>query len=142
MAIDPDAIRIDGLTEFVRALKQIDSEHPKAMRLALNESAQLVVDWAQARVPRKTGRARASIKARSTRTEAKVQGGSARASYFPFLDFGGRVGRKGSVHRPYIKAGRYIYAGYAANTDKVYDALVVGLLRVVEQAGLAVNDGE
>jgi hypothetical protein len=66
-------------------------------------------------VPRRTGRAGGTIKAASTRTEARVSEGGARAPYMPWLDFGGRVGRKNSVKRPFLKEGRYIWKSFGAH---------------------------
>jgi hypothetical protein len=136
-AIEP--IKITGLAEFNRNLKKLDSDLPKALRMAHNEAAQLIVNWAQPRVPRKTGRAAGTLKARSTRTESRVQGGSKRAPYYPFLEFGGKVGRKGSVRRPFIREGRYIYPALSANYDKFADLLTEKLIEVAKAAGVEVE---
>jgi len=135
-----DAIRIDGLAEFSRNLKKLDSDLPKALRVALNEAADVVVAYARPLVPRRTGRAQASIKARSTRTEVRVQGGSARAPYYPWLDFGGRVGRNRSVQRTFMKEGRYIYKGYFAKRAEFEEVLTRALVDVARQAGIEVDD--
>lgn len=134
-----EVIKIDGWAEFNRNLRRMDTDLPKMLRLVANEAADIVVDWAAPRVPTKTGRAAGSLKAKSTRTEARVQGGSRSAPYYPWLDFGGRVGRKRSVAREFVKEGRYIYAGLAANNDAVHMALIGGLLRVAEAAGIEVD---
>lgn len=136
-AIEP--IKIEGLAEFNRALKKLDSDLPKALRLAHNKAAQLIVDWAQPRVPRKSGRAAGTVKAKSTRTESRVQGGSTRVPYYPWLDFGGRVGPKRSVRRPFIKEGRYIYPALSANYDRFADLLTEELIDVARQAGVEVD---
>jgi hypothetical protein len=136
-AIEP--IKITGLAEFNRNLKKLDSDLPKALRMAHNEAAQLIVNWAEPRVPRKTGRAAGTLKARSTRTESRVQGGSKRAPYYPFLEFGGKVGRKGSVRRPFIREGRYIYPALSANYDKFADLLTEKLIEVAKAAGVEVE---
>jgi hypothetical protein len=142
VAVAQNPIKVEGLTEFVRALKRVESANPRAMRLAFNETGKIIVSWAQPRVARKTGRAARSIRATSTPQQGKVTGGGARVPYYAWLDFGGRVGRKRSVHRPFLKAGRYIYPGYAANIDEIEDVLLRELLRVVEGAGLAVDHGQ
>lgn len=134
-----EPIKIEGLKEFSRALRKIDNELPKALRLAHNEAGQLIVDYAKAKVPRKTGRAAGTIKAKSTRTETRVQGGSKRVPYYPWLDFGGRVGRRHSVQRPYIKQGRYIYPALGANYDEFTQLLTEKLIEVARQAGVDVD---
>lgn len=135
-----EPIKIEGWAEFNRNVRKIDSDLPKMLRLVANEGANIVVEWARPRVPSDSGKAARSVKARSTRTEARVQGGSKSAPYYPWLDFGGRVGRNRSVHREFMKEGRYIYAGLAANNDAVHEALLGGLLNVVRSAGIEVDE--
>lgn len=136
-AIEP--IKITGLAEFNRNLRKLNSDLPKVLRQAQNTGAQLVVDWAQPRVPSRSGKARRSVRASSTRTAARVTGGGARQPYYPWLDFGGRVGRKRAVHRAFLPGGRYIFAGYAARRDEVHDALTEALIEVAEQAGVVID---
>jgi hypothetical protein len=134
-----EPIKIEGLAEFNRNLKKLDSDLPKVLRLAHNEAAQLIVDYAKPRVPRRTGRAAGTIKARSTRTESRVSGGSKRVPYYGWLDFGGRVGRKRSIQRPFIKQGRYLYPALSANYDKFAQLLTDALVDVARQAGIEVE---
>jgi hypothetical protein len=136
-----EPIRVEGLKEFSRNLKKLDGDLPKALRIALNEAADIVVSGARSRIPRRTGRASASVKARSTRTASRVVGGSNRVPYYPWLDFGGRVGKGKSVRRPFLKEGRYIYASYFANSDEFAKVLEEALLDVARQAGVEVTDG-
>lgn len=136
-SIEP--IKITGLAEFNRNLRKLNNDLPKALRIAHNTGAQIVVDYAQAHVPSRRGRARRSIKAKSTRTESRVSGGSKAVPYYPWLDFGGRVGPRRSVHRPFEKGGRYLYPGYHKNADRVHDVLVDALLDVARQAGVEVT---
>lgn len=126
MVMPADPIRIQGLREIQAALKEIDGEAQKKLRLVLNEAAEMVAAEARSRMPSKTGRARASVKVASSQREARVKIGAARAPYAPWLDFGGKVGREGSVSRPFLKDGRYVYPAY-------YD-LKVRLLEKIEQA--------
>jgi len=136
-AIEP--VKVEGLAEFNRNLRKLSADLPKVLRIAHNEAAQLIVNYAQPRVPRKTGRAAGTLKARSTRTESRVSGGSKRASYYGWLDFGGRVGPKRSVHRPFIKQGRYLYPALGANYDKFVALLEDKLIEVARQAGVEVE---
>jgi len=134
-----DPIKIDGLQQFSRDLRKLGADLPKALRLAGNEGAQLVVDWARPRVPGRSGAARRSIVARSTRTESRVIGGSTRVPYYPWLDFGGRVGPGRSVKRTFMSGGRFIYPGYAARRDEVEATLVTALLNAAQAADLDVT---
>jgi hypothetical protein len=134
-----EQVRVSGLREFNRALKRLDSNLPKAVRLALNEATDVIIDKALPKVPSRSGRARASLKARSTRTSARVSGGSARAPYYPWLDFGGQVGRNKSVRRAFLKEGRYLYRTYFDHQDEFVDAMQRALVGVARQAGVVVD---
>lgn len=137
-----EPIRIEGLSQFVRNLKKMNKDLPKAVRLAHNEAAEIVVNWAKPNVPTGPsggGHAASSVKARSTRTEGRVTGGGAKYPYYPWLDFGGRVGPKRSVIREFINEGRYIYPGFTENVEDVNSALLSALLQVAVQAGVEVD---
>jgi hypothetical protein len=135
----PDPIKVEGLREFSQSLKRLDSDMPKVLRLGLNGVADVVVNEARPRVESRSGKARRSVKAKSTRTAVRVAGGGARVPYYPWLDFGGRVGRSRSVVRPYLKQGRYIYRAYFANRDRFAQLLEDTLVDVARQAGLEVQ---
>ena len=136
-----EAIRVEGLNEFVKNLKTLDRNLPKAVRVAFNEAADVVVQDARPRVPKRSGRARRSVRVASTQTKARVRGGGSKAPYYPWLDFGGRVGRNKSVKRAFLKDGRFIYKSYfdkkaSGEFEKV---MTKALLKVVESAGIAVE---
>ncbi len=108
--------------------------------MAHNEAANIVVDAARPRMPRKSGRAQASVKARSTRTATRVSAGNNRAPYVPWLDYGGEGRIKGRPgKREFRKGGRYVYPAFHANRNRVQEALERSLLQVVASAGLAVD---
>lgn len=134
-----EAIKIDGLKQFRANLKQMDANLPKALRLAFNDAANIVVDEARPGVPSKSGRARSTVKAKSTQKFSRVSGGGNKAPYYPWLDFGGRVGRKKSVKRPFLKDGRYIYNAYFRNREKYVDVLQDAIIQLGTEAGIEVT---
>lgn len=135
-----DAIRIDGLKEFQRALRDMDADLPKQLRVVLNRATGVVVDWAQPRVPRRSGAAAASIKARSSQREARVAIGGRRAPHMPWLDFGGEGKKPGRPSaRPFLRHGRYLYAGLDANRDEVQRIMVEGAAALARDAGLEMS---
>lgn len=135
-----DPIQIEGLAQLNRALRRLDTEAPKGLRLAHNEAANIVVDAARPMMPRVSGRAQASVKARSTRTATRVSAGSSRAAYVPWLDYGGEGRIKGRPSkREFKKGGRYVYPAFHANRGKVEQVLERSLLKVVSDAGLEVD---
>jgi hypothetical protein len=79
------------------------------------------------------------VKARSTQAYSRVSGGGNKAPYYPWLDFGGRVGKNKSIRRPFLKDGRYIYAAFFRGRDRYADVLQDALVKVAEQAGIEVE---
>lgn len=132
-------IGVTGLAEFNRGLRKLDSEAPKQLRIALNGAAQLLVDHTRPKVPAITGAARASLKAKSTRTSARVSVGGRKAPYFPWLDFGGRTGINRSVDRPFYTDGRYVFVTLKEISADISRVLADGLAQVARNAGLAVG---
>ena len=110
VAIEP--IKIEGLKEFRKGLKEVQKELTRGLRLVFNEAVQLIVDEVRPKVPHDSGDAAASVRAQSSQTKAKIVAGGRKAPYYPWLDFGGRVGKTNKIKRAFIKDGRYIYATY------------------------------
>lgn len=145
MTIEP--IRITGLKEFNKQLKAVDSDLPKAVRVALNQVAEIVVDDARPKVPTgsgrsgRAGRARKSLKVASTRTKVRVRAGGKKAPHYPWLDFGGKVGRRRSVSRPFKREGRYIYRSYFKfkRAGRLQEKAADVLTDVARRAGLEVD---
>lgn len=139
MAIAVGVIKVDGLAQFSRALRRIDNDAPKELRVVQNRAASIVADRARPRVARDSGRAQRSVKASSTRTLSRVKGGGPKQPYYPWLEFGGRVGKRRSIHRRHIKSGRYIYPSYAAKKAVVQAHLTIGMIKLAERQGWKVN---
>jgi len=134
-----ETIKIAGIRDFQKQLKAMDRDLPKQLRIALNSASQLVIDYAKPKVPSRSGRARSSLKVRSSQREARIAAGGTRAPYYPFLDFGGSVGPGKSVHRPFYTEGRYIYPGLRLNRDKITEQLETALTELAKSAGLEVD---
>lgn len=136
-----EAIKIDGLSEFVRNLRKLDGDLPKALRVALNQAAQLVVDDARPRVPTRSGRAQRSVRVASTKDRVRVRGGGSRAPYYPWLDFGGSINPRGRqiIERKFITDGRYIYDAFFRKRDDFDKALSDALLDAARSAGIEVD---
>jgi hypothetical protein len=133
------AIRVEGLRKLNKSLRTLSADAPKSLRLAGNDAADLIVKTARPKVPTgpgKGGHAASSVKAASTRTAARVKAGGKKYPYFPWLDFGGRVGRRKKNVRPFLKSGRYVWKAYGEQRDKVAASLADNLERVITDAGL------
>lgn len=134
--IPTDPIKIDGLAKLNRSLRKLSKDAPKQLRLVGNEAAEIIVDDAKPDVPTLSGRAAKTVKAASTRTAAQVKAGGVRAAYYPWLDFGGRVGVNRSVRRTFIKGGRYIFPAYSDNKDVIGERLEQGMTELIRDSGL------
>ena len=134
-------IEIEGLREFRKAIKAIDSDLPKMLRLAHNKAADLVVSKAKPKVKRKSGAAQGTVRAQSTQTSTKIKGGGRKAPYYPWLDFGGRVGEFRQISRPFKADGRYIYSTYFPLRDsgEFQEILLDALDEVADAAGLVIE---
>lgn len=141
MVMPADPIRMGGIRELQKALKEIDGEAQKELRLVWNAAAEMVAAEARSRMPSKSGKARASVKVASSQREARVKIGAARAPYAPWLDFGGKVGREGSITRPFLKDGRYVYPAYYSLKDDIQKLLEKKIQELCEKHGLNVEGG-
>lgn len=133
-----DAIQIEGLAAFRRSLRDLDSNAAKAIRIAANTAAGIVVAAAQRDVPVRTGKAKKSIKARSTQTAARITSGGNKAPYMPWLDYGGAVGPNRSVKRPFFADGRYVYPALKSTRKQVEETFRAELRIIAEAAGLEI----
>lgn len=150
-------IAVEGMKDLQKALKEMDGESQKEIRVALNAVAATVAQGAARRVPVKTGRARASLREFSSQRETRIAAGGRKAPYYGWLDFGGTVGKgrtpggfkkkaggatggtAGSIHRPWFEGGRYIYPTIAANRDSLAKAVHKQLMDLAKSKGLTVD---
>lgn len=110
-------VRVDGIRELNKALRDIDRGAARELRVALRSVADAVIAKTKPKVPYLTGSARSSYRARTVTGGAAVAFGNARTPYTPWLEYGGSVGRghrprranSGSVKRPRVEEGRYLY---------------------------------
>lgn len=128
-------IHVTGIRDLQAALRAVDRDLAKELRLGLNEAAQIVLEAARPKVPVRTGAAAASMKLRSTQRAAGLAVGGSKAPYFGWLDFGGKVGRAHSVKRPYIAGGRYVYPTLHDKRPEVEAKIDEVMARLAERAG-------
>lgn len=140
---DNVTVHIEGLREFRQALRRVQADAPKQLRIAFNGVANIVVQGTKPQVPVRRGKAQGSVRARSTQEKARVVAGGKRVPYYPWLDFGGRVGRKNATVREYVKDGRYLYPTYRQLRDRgvIEEQLVRAIVRVARSVGWEVTGG-
>ena len=133
-------VKVTGVAEFNAALRRADKAAKEKLQAAGREAAGLVASFAEGRIERLSGAAARSIRILSATGATKVSGGDTNTPYFAWLDFGGRVGRKKSVRRRFIKSGRYIVPGYAENQEKINEILTNAVRAAFEQSGIQTDD--
>ena len=134
--MDPK-ISIEGLSRLSRALRAVDNEAPKQLRITFNRAADLLIDRARPEIPEVTGAARRSLVARSTRTAARVAVGGKTAPYYPWLDFGGQGRRPGRpAARPFFREGRYIYPTLREIRPEIQAMIQDSISDVIRNVGL------
>lgn len=140
-------VKVSGLREVVAAMKQADADIPKRLREYLLPIARMVASGASAKVERDTGAAAGSLTARAGQRGASVAFGGSSAPHYPWLDFGGSVGRghrpgvpwSGSVRRDFIKGGRYVYPTIEEHREEIGEAVLDAVARAATDAGLEVH---
>jgi hypothetical protein len=140
--VSSDAIRVEGLSEFAGAVKEIGEGLPKALKLVLNSAADVVITAARSDIPSRSGRARSSIRASSTQDKVRVTAGGKKAPHYPWLDYGGEGRRRGRPPaRQFIKSGRFLYPAYFKKlaSGEFELMLTEGLTALVRSAGLEVT---
>lgn len=96
--------QIIGADEAFRDLKEVAGKINSAAVAEALQQARHLVPLVQAKVPKVTGRLRASLAAAlTTNRDGAIAGYNGRAPYAGWIEFGGSKGR------PYAAEGRYLY---------------------------------
>lgn len=130
---------VHGVRELVSAFRRLDRNLPEESAKELQGIGNRVTHEIQAKVPIDIGRARGSFRVRKKQTSITLAAGGARAPYYQWLDFGGRVGRNKSVTRPYMKSGRYIYPTIAERGPEIKSQVENALVKLARKAGFRVD---
>lgn len=138
MATDPVdlQIRVEGLKALRKALNDASEGAGRELGQVGKRAADIVADTAASRVPVLTGTARASVRSVVSQGGGGVRAGGAKAAYYAWLDFGGRVGRNKSVVRDRVPGGRYIFPALAERRDDVLDQYEQAVNELLRRVGL------
>lgn len=135
--MDGYRLEIRGIKELNRALKKVDSDLPKGVRVALNGCSDFLIGKVQPQIPKVTGRAARSMRAASTRNEVRIKVGTRVAPYYPWLDFGGQGRVAGRPpERTFAKEGRYLYPTARKSSTEFQRVTENALTGVIRGAGL------
>lgn len=131
-----------GIAELKKALKQIDKQLPLELKSGFARIAENVASKIRPKVPKRVGDARASVKARGSQRGGAIAFGGSKAPYYPWLDFGGRVGRNRSITRSFFKEGRYVYPTIKQEQNNIIRETDELMANLAEKAGFEVRGGE
>lgn len=134
-------VQIQGLRELRLGLRRLDRNLPRAIRVAGNESADMIVNRSRPLVPvgpAQGGHAASSIRKASTQSEVRVSEGGPRYPYMPWLDFGGTINKNTSnpTRRPFYTDGRFIWHVFGEHQAEVEQNMREALRRIALEAGL------
>jgi hypothetical protein len=138
MAANQFSVKVTGLGELRTALRAMGGGLDDAMVVELFQIASLIAQRTQSVMPVRTGHARSTVRPYVTRGGAKVSEGTGAADdYVGWLDFGGHVGRHGSISREVIRTGRYLYPQGLKARPETIAALDAAIDHAAAKAGLA-----
>lgn len=133
-------VKVEGLDEYRRSLDAMRAGLPKMVQVSLGLVVGEVVDYARPRIPRRTGRAAGSLKAKVSGKGASVSMGGGGAPYAPWLDFGGQGKRKGRpAARPFLRQGRYVYKALSVRQADIDEIMSKAMDDLARNAGFEVT---
>lgn len=130
---------IEADLHLLDAISKMSRDTAAMVDLVTDEIAQLVAATARPKVPVLSGLAAGSIKVGHARGSAYVEGGGPGVEYYPWLDFGGNIGKDRSVNRPFSREGRYIFPAYSEVLGKIDKLMGDALVDLADAAGIEVT---
>ncbi|MBP6729096.1 MAG: HK97 gp10 family phage protein [Microthrixaceae bacterium] len=134
-------VQIDGFKDLRTALRKIDPALVKDFRKTILPIAQDLANVARSRVPVRTGRAAASVRAGVSGNTAYLQGGKGLVPYFGWLDFGSRDPVSGAARKvgPWTKSGagprdgRFIYPAIIEKKHEIEERVAAAMAETIEK---------
>lgn len=138
-------VEVEGLATVRRQLSALGQAEDRAeLRRGLKAAAGIVAEEAKRRLPSRSGRARASLRAQAAGNRALVVGGKSTVPYYGWLDFGSRNPRSGQPRTvgPWASTGagpaqgRAIYPALDDKRREVEDAVDEAMGDAISALGL------
>jgi hypothetical protein len=124
------------LSELQTALRDVGDDIGDLVLSVLDEIAGEALADVRGRVPHRTGKARGAYQLRGHAITVAADD----APYVPWLEFGGRVGRKKSNLRAYVPAGRYLYPALGVH-EKDIEKKIDDLIEQATHGYLTIDGG-
>lgn len=120
-----ERIKIEGLRDFVKALRQIDRDLPKEVRQINLDAAEEISGVAKGLVPRRSGNLADSIRALATQRGGQVAAGKLNVPYAGPIHFGWL--------RHHITPQPFLYNALDSRRDKVLEAYDLQISRLLDR---------
>lgn len=141
MVFAANAVSVQGLTQFRKAIKQLSPELAKEFRRDMKDVAVIVARAAAPNVPVVTGMAASSVQASTSGSTVQVRAGGAKAPYFGWLEFGGVLhpvgGRHNTITRAKVRRGRTLMPAVDAHHAELIAAAEKAIRNAARKAGLS-----
>ena len=132
-------VEVSGVERVRTALELLEREAAAQLDEVGNATAEAVARRTRLVMPmgpQPGGHAKSSVEVtRFPGMHAEVSEGGPRWPYVGFLDFGGNVGRHHSVHRTWVKRGRYLFPSWAAVRPEVEPSMHEHLREACRRSG-------
>jgi hypothetical protein len=131
-------IEVHGLRELDAAFGKARRDLPRELAQHLSTPASRIAGRVSSVLPHRSGAAAASVRPRSSASAAGVEAGSG-IEYYPWLDFGGSVGRGGKIDRPFSGKGRYLYPAIESEGRSIEEHAEDAVMAAARDAGFEVR---
>lgn len=132
-------VEVSGIPEVLGYLAALDRAEHEALDRVIDDAADATADRARARMPlgpAAGGHLRGSVEVdRAEGLQATVHHGGARFPYAGWLEFGGHVGRRHAVARPWIPRGRYLYPALSTVYPGLEPSMIEHMRSAAAEAG-------
>lgn len=122
MAVKDESVRIQGLSQLLRALEQLDDAAKDDLKMVGLQAAQPVVAAARQTVPVMTGALSSSIRAVKSTRGVKVRAGGVRVPYAKAIHFGW------PSHN--IKPNKFLFRAVDRSIDEVTSIYEQGVIDI------------
>lgn len=137
-------VKVEGLKELRKALKDVDPELQKQLRVELKKVAEIVATDARSKAAGFSRRAADTIRATSSGDKVLIRGGESKLAWYGWADFGSRTPVSGNPRSvgPWAGSGagpargRFIYAALDDKFDEVVQAVDDAVNEATRKAGL------
>ena len=132
-------VEVSGIPELLGHLAALQRTEHDALDTVIGDAADATADRARTRMPlgpAAGGHLRGSVEVdRAEGLAATVHHGGARYPYAGWLEFGGHVGRRHAVHRPWIPRGRYLYPALSTVYPGLEPSMIEHMRSAAAEAG-------